>query len=110
MAEATQTDVFLEAPSALEQQEETMTANFRFRKKKTGKDAFTQINRFDFFNFEKEVQPIVEVLTTKTLEQSLVEVYEEEFLEQMQAYKENLHSKTKTRIIYENKKRWLTSH
>jgi hypothetical protein len=50
------------------------------------------------------VKPIIEVLTMKTLQQSLLEVYEEEVLEQMEKYKENLHSKTKTKIIYENKK------
>lgn len=105
ITEATQTDPFLKDKSALMRQEETMSSNFRFRKKKTGKDAFTQINRFDFFNYEKEVKPMIEVLTTKTLEQSLVEVYEEEFLSQMQRFKENLYSKTKTKIIYENKKR-----
>lgn len=105
VTEGTQTDAFTKDESVLAQQEQTMTANYRFRKKKTGKDAFTQINRFDFFDYEKEVKPMIDVLTTKTLEQSLLEVYEEEFLSQMQRYKENLHSKTKTKIIYENKKR-----
>jgi hypothetical protein len=105
ITETTQTDPFIKKQNNLINQEQTMTANFRFRNKKTGKDAFTQINRFDFFDFDKEVKPIIEILTMKTLEQSLMEVYEEEILLQMKKYKENLHSKTKTKIIYENKKR-----
>ena len=104
VSEVTQTDTFILRKNNNQHQEEMMNANFRFRNKKTGKDAFTQINRFDFFNFDKEVKPIIEILTMKTLEQSLMEVYEEEILLQMQKYKENLHSKTKTKIIYENKK------
>lgn len=104
VTEGTQTDVFLVKKNAIGESESEMMEKFRFKNKKTGKDAFTQINRFDFFDFEKEVKPIIEILTMKTLEQSLLEVYEEELLAQMQKYKENLYSKTKTKIIYENKK------
>lgn len=81
-----------------------MRKNYRFRHKKTGKDAVTQINRFDFFDFDKEVQPIVDILTSKTIQQSSLEVYEEEMLSKMKKYKETLYSKTKTKIIQENRK------
>ena len=106
ITEATQTDPFKikKDKNGNENDESFMRSNFRFKNTKTGKDAFTQINRFDFFNFEKEVKPIIDVLTMKTLEQSQLEVYEEEVLSQMKAYKENLYCKTKTKIIYENKK------
>ena len=77
---------------------------FAFRGKKTGKDAATQINRFDFFDFEKEVWPILDVLTSKTLEQSQLEVYEEEMLSQMRQFKDILYKKSKTKVIHENKK------
>ena len=78
--------------------------NFRFENKKTGKDAVTQINRFDFFDFDSEVAPIVNILTSKTIEQSLLEVFEEEMLNKMKKYRETLYSKTKTKIIQENRK------
>lgn len=105
VTEGTQTDAFMLSKDKGNDSENFMRANFRFKNKKTGKDAFTQINRFDFFNFDKEVKPIIEVLCMKTLQQSLLEVYEEEVLDRMQMYKETLHSKTKTKIIYENRKR-----
>jgi hypothetical protein len=34
--------------------------------KKTGIDAFTQVENDELFNFEREVEPIVQVLITKT--------------------------------------------
>ncbi|XP_037541103.1 radial spoke head protein 3 homolog [Nematolebias whitei] len=47
---------------------------------KSGKDAETQIEEGDLFDFDTEVQPILEVLVGKTIEQSLLEVMEEEEL------------------------------
>ncbi|KAJ0180192.1 hypothetical protein K1T71_004783 [Dendrolimus kikuchii] len=47
---------------------------------KTGADAFTQIYPGDLFDFDLEVQPIVEVLVGKTAEQALAEVAQEEEL------------------------------
>ncbi|XP_060801226.1 radial spoke head protein 3 homolog [Amyelois transitella] len=47
---------------------------------KTGADAHTQIYPGDLFDFDLEVQPILEVLIGKTTEQSLAEVAQEEEL------------------------------
>lgn len=48
---------------------------------KTGADVETQIYPGDLFDFDMEVQPILEVLVGKTIEQALIEVLEEEELE-----------------------------
>uniref|UniRef100_A0A3P9J5R9 Radial spoke head 3 n=1 Tax=Oryzias latipes TaxID=8090 RepID=A0A3P9J5R9_ORYLA len=69
-----QTDAFLDRP-------ETPI----FLAAKTGKDAATQIYEGDLFDFEEEVQPILEILVGKTLEQSLLEVMEEEELAALMA-------------------------
>ncbi|XP_024118814.1 radial spoke head protein 3 homolog isoform X4 [Oryzias melastigma] len=69
-----QTDAFLDRP-------ETPI----FIPAKTGKDAETQIDEGDLFDFEEEVRPILEILVGKTLEQSLLEVMEEEELAALMA-------------------------
>lgn len=48
-----------------------------FLEKKTGKDEGVQVDLDELFDFEKAVKPIIGVLITKTLEQSLLEVEEE---------------------------------
>ncbi|XP_047527259.1 radial spoke head protein 3 homolog [Vanessa atalanta] len=59
---------------------------------KTGADASTQIQPGDLFDFDLEVQPILEVLIGKTTEQALAEVAQEEELatlrEQQRRYRE----------------------
>ncbi|RKO99671.1 hypothetical protein CXG81DRAFT_27576 [Caulochytrium protostelioides] len=67
VAEAvTQTDAFLDrAPSPL------------YIPQKRGIDVATQIVAGDLFDFDTEVQPLLEVLVGKTLEQALLEVHEE---------------------------------
>ncbi|CAH0728089.1 unnamed protein product, partial [Brenthis ino] len=59
---------------------------------KTGADAFTQIYPGDLFDFDVEVQPILEVLVSKTAQQALGEVAQEEELaalrEQQRRYRE----------------------
>uniref|UniRef100_A0A1B6DKY5 Radial spoke head protein 3 homolog n=1 Tax=Clastoptera arizonana TaxID=38151 RepID=A0A1B6DKY5_9HEMI len=59
---------------------------------KIGVDVETQIYPGELFHFDTEVQPILEVLVGKTIEQALVEVLEEEELaamrEQQRRYKE----------------------
>ncbi|CAK1552433.1 unnamed protein product [Leptosia nina] len=59
---------------------------------KTGADAATQIYPGDLFDFDLEVQPILEVLVGKTVEQALAEVAQEEELstlrEQQRRYRE----------------------
>ncbi|CAK1603733.1 unnamed protein product [Parnassius mnemosyne] len=65
-----QTDLFLDRP-----------ATPIYVPAKTGADAYTQIYPGDLFDFDLEVQPILEVLVGKTTEQALAEVAQEEELE-----------------------------
>nr|XP_020459747.1 radial spoke head protein 3 homolog [Monopterus albus] len=64
-----QTDAFLDKP-----------ATPLFIPAKSGKDVETQIEEGELFDFDREVQPVLEVLVGKTIEQSLLEVMEEEEL------------------------------
>jgi radial spoke head protein 3 len=64
-----QTDEFLDRPPSP-----------LFIPAKTGVDVSTQIYDGDLFDFNIEVKPILEVLVGKTIEQSLLEVMEEEEL------------------------------
>ncbi|XP_031178420.1 radial spoke head protein 3 homolog [Sander lucioperca] len=64
-----QTDAFLDKP-----------ATPLFIPAKSGKDVETQIEEGELFDFDREVQPVLEVLVGKTIEQSLEEVMEEEEL------------------------------
>lgn len=50
---------------------------------KTGRDTETQIMDGDLFDFNFEVEPILEVMVGKTLEQAMLEVMQEEELEAM---------------------------
>jgi len=59
----TQTDAFLDRP-----------ATPLFVAQKSGTDAETQIAPGDLFDFDFEVEPLLEVLVGKTLEQGLLEV------------------------------------
>merc|ERR1719271_2308224 len=72
-----QTDEFLPEPPPQE-----------YLPQKTGIDAFTQVEDGDLFNFNKEVEPLLDVLVNKTLEQSLMEVEEEYELSAMADFKE----------------------
>ncbi|XP_076164110.1 radial spoke head protein 3 isoform X3 [Ptiloglossa arizonensis] len=85
--EPVQTEVFLE--ELFEKPEEfdvgTQTEYFldrpptpRHCPEKIGEDASTQIEPNDLFDFDFEVQPILEKLVGKTVEQALIEVLEEE--------------------------------
>lgn len=69
---ATQTDAFLDRPPSP-----------LFIPPKTGVDATTQIEDGELFDFDQEVKPILEVLIGKTMEQSLMEVMEEEELDRL---------------------------
>lgn len=59
----TQTDAFLDRP-----------VTPLFMQQKRGVDAETQIENGDLFDFNMEVEPLLEVLVGKTLEQGLMEV------------------------------------
>ncbi|XP_045400618.1 radial spoke head protein 3 homolog isoform X1 [Lemur catta] len=69
-----QTDAFLDRPSTP-----------LFIPAKTGKDVDTEILEGELFDFDLEVKPMLEVLVGKTIEQSLLEVMEEEELANLQA-------------------------
>jgi len=69
-----QTDYFLDRPPSP-----------LFIPAKSGKDIATQILEGDLFEFDIEVKPILEVLVGKTIEQSLLEVMEEEELANLRA-------------------------
>jgi len=71
---AVQTDAFLDRPPTP-----------LFIPAKTGMDVETQIEEGDLFDFDIEVKGILEVLVGKTLEQSLLEVMEEEELANLRA-------------------------
>ncbi|CAL8084896.1 unnamed protein product [Calicophoron daubneyi] len=75
----TQTDYFLDRPPTP-----------LFVPAKTGIDVETQIYRDDLFDFNLEVQPILEVLVGKTMEQALLEVMEEEELADLRYQQEVL--------------------
>jgi len=65
----TQTDPFLDRPPSP-----------MFVPHKTGVDAETQVEEGELFDFDFEVEPILDVIAGKTLEQALMEVLEEEEL------------------------------
>jgi hypothetical protein len=54
-----------------------------FWPKYTGIDQITQIEDGDLFHFDEEVEPILNVLLSKVLEQSRMEVLEEEEIKEM---------------------------
>jgi len=56
--------------------------------KKTGRDVSTQIEDNELFNFDREVTPIISVICTKTIEQSMIEIEEEEELNRIKKFKE----------------------
>ncbi|KAL0965024.1 hypothetical protein UPYG_G00275790 [Umbra pygmaea] len=69
-----QTDAFMDKP-----------ATPLFIPMKSGKDVATQIEDGELFDFDLEVRPVLEVLVGKTVEQSLLEVMEEEELARLRA-------------------------
>ena len=54
-----------------------------FKPEKRGEDVGTQIQKGDLFDFDEEVEPIINVLTFKTLEEARMEVLEEEEIKEM---------------------------
>jgi radial spoke head protein 3 len=71
-----QTDVFMPRPPTP-----------KYVPKKTGIDKITQIEDFDLFDYDREVQPILNVLLTKSVEQALLEVEEETELDEIRKFK-----------------------
>lgn len=66
----TQTDPLLDRP-----------VTPKYVPQKTGRDAETQIHEGDLFHFDDAVEPMLEVMVGKTLEQAMLEVMQEEELE-----------------------------
>jgi len=85
---STQTDPFLDRPSTP-----------LFIPKLSGKCVATQIEDGDLFDFDKEVEPILEVLIGKTIEQSLMEVLEEEELKSFAKYKAEFQQKRNQELV-----------
>ena len=71
-----QTDEFLPKPPSP-----------KYVPKKTGIDKTTQIGDYDLFDYDREVQPILNVLLTKTCEQAILEVEEETELQEIRKFK-----------------------
>ncbi|KAL3131855.1 hypothetical protein ABBQ38_007568 [Trebouxia sp. C0009 RCD-2024] len=93
-----QTDSYLEqlTDSVAEAEMSTQTDPFKDRPStplfipaKAGLDATTQIEAGDLFDFDFEVEPLLEVLVGKCLEQGLMEVMEEEELAAMRAHQQH---------------------
>ena len=61
--------------------------------KKTGIDKITQIEDYDLFDYDREVQPILNVLLTKSVEQALLEVEEETELDEIRKFKSEYHKR-----------------
>ncbi|XP_018653025.1 putative flagellar radial spoke protein [Schistosoma mansoni] len=89
-----QTELYLEAlTEQIEEADETcQTDDFLDRPPtplyvpaKVGVDVMTQIYEGDLFDFDLEVTPVLEVLIGKTIEQSLLEIAEEEELASIRA-------------------------
>lgn len=85
-----QTEDFLEelTDRPIEMDAETQTLPFMDRppsplyvKAKTGRDVETQIHSGDLFDFDIEVEPILEILVGKTIHVSMLELMQEEELE-----------------------------
>ena len=63
--------------------------------KKTGLDVATQVQDGELFDFNYEVQPILNVIVNKTLEQSQLEVEEEYEIEAMRLFKKQYFERKK---------------
>lgn len=66
---------------------------------KRGKDTETQVEDGELFDFDLEVQPILEVLVGKTLEQARMEVLEEEELEAMRKHQREFEQKRNAELL-----------
>merc|ERR1719271_1697212 len=103
-----QTDSYLEelTERTVEFEAETQT-DFRldrppsplFMPAKIGVDVDTQIEEGDLFDFDVEVEAVLEVLVGKTLEQSMMEVLEEEELESLRLHQEDFEKKRNAEIL-----------
>lgn len=79
-----QTDAFLDEP-----------VQPQYIAPKTGVDASTQVDNAQVFDYDQDVIPILEVVVSKTIEQGLMEVREEEELKAMREHKEEMTQRLK---------------
>lgn len=84
----TQTDINLDRP-----------VSPLFMPAKIGVDIETQIEDGELFDFDVECEPVLEVLVGKTLEQSMMEVLEEEELESLHRHQEDFEKKRNTELL-----------
>lgn len=68
----------------------------QYRPQKTGIDVSTQVEDGELFNFDAEVEPILDVLVNKILEQSVMEVEEEHEMSSMTDFKEKWNERQKS--------------
>lgn len=87
-----QTDAFLDRPPSP-----------LFVPAKTGVDTATQILEGDLFDFDIEVKPILEVLVGKTVEQSLLEVMEEEELANLRSQQREFEELRNAELVEEQR-------
>lgn len=66
---------------------------------KTGRDAETQILDNDLFSFDTEVDPLLDVLVGKTLEQAMLEVMQEEELELLRQQQLEFEQRRKEEVL-----------
>merc|ERR1712066_1133177 len=88
MGAETQTDFLLDRPPSP-----------LFMPAKIGVDIETQIEEGDLFDFDMEVEPVLEVLVGKTLEQSMMEVLEEEELESLRGHQEDFEKRRNAELL-----------
>mmetsp|Transcript_10823 Transcript_10823/g.24763 ORF Transcript_10823/g.24763 Transcript_10823/m.24763 type:complete len:457 (+) Transcript_10823:199-1569(+) len=62
-----------------------------YKPQRTGVDVSTQVLDGELFDFDREVEPILNVIVNKTLEQAVMEVEEEHELAQMAQFKEEFY-------------------
>lgn len=84
----TQTDFLLDRPPSP-----------LFMPAKIGVDVDTQIQQGDLFDFDQEVEAVLEVLVGKTLEQSMMEVLEEEELESLRRHQEEFEKRRNQEML-----------
>ena len=88
VVQETQTDPMLDRPPTP-----------KFVPLKIGRDAETQINKGDLFDFDTEVDPILDAMVGKTLEQAMLEVLQEEELEAMRKQKLEFEQRRKEEVL-----------
>lgn len=66
---------------------------------KTGRDMETQIQPGDLFDFDTEVDPVLDVMVGKTLEQAMLEVLQEEEVELMRQQQMEFEQRRKEEVL-----------